>query len=72
MRSTYKFDEFEHFKYRRIEKVVSAVVTDQGVDHWGEEVALDDVADVELVFKSHNFAHETECIWKKICLGFAH
>ena len=70
MRSTYKFDEFEHFKYRRIEKVVSAVVTDQGVDHWGEEVALDDVAVVELVFQSHNLAHEPECICNKNLLRF--
>ena len=64
--NTYKFDEFKHFQDGRIEEIVSAVVADESVDHWSEEVALDDVAVVELVFQSNNLPHAPECVCKKI------
>ena len=62
---THKFDEFEHFKDSRVEKIVTAIVVDQGVDDGGEEVALDDVAVVELVLQRDDLPHEPKGVWNK-------
>ena len=56
----YQFDKFKHFEYGRVEEVVSAVVGDERVDDGGEEVPLDDVAVVELVFERDDLPHEAK------------
>ncbi len=57
---TYNFDELKHFQNCRIEQIVTAVVTDESLDHGCKEVAFDDVPVVELVLQGHDLSHEAK------------
>ena len=59
---TNHFDELKEFDDGRIEKVVTAAVTHQGVHDRRKEIALDDVAIVELVFQSNDLSHESKWV----------
>ena len=51
-------DELEHLEDGGVEEVVSVIVGDEGINHWNEEVSLDDVAIVELVLEVDDLPHE--------------
>ncbi len=63
---TYKLDKLKHFQDGWIDKVVAALVADKSINDGGKQVALDDVAVVELIFQSHDLPHEPQRIWKLI------
>ena len=53
----YQSDEFEHLDHSRVEEVVLVPVGHEGIDYRQKEVALDDVAIIELILEAYHLPH---------------
>ena len=51
-------DELKHFQDGRVEKVVSVIVANQGIDNRKKQVAFYDVSVIELIFEINYLPHE--------------